>query len=448
MMFGLASRVLTVSELTSQIRIALERCFEHVWVTGEISNLRIPASGHQYFTLKDASSQIRAVLFRGVAQGVKFALQDGLEVVAHGRVTVYGPRGEYQLVLESLEPKGIGALQLAYEQLKATLAQEGLFDVARKKPLPLFPRTVGIVTSLSGAVIRDLLAVMHRRWPGIRVVVHPVPVQGDGAAAQIVDAIRTMNALGELDVVIVARGGGSLEDLWCFNEEPVVRAIAESQVPVVSAIGHESDVTLSDFAADCRAPTPSAAAEMVVPQADELRRRVTHCRDRMERAVRLMVQRLREQIWQNQRLLPDPVVWLGRYGQRFDELDLRLRHAIREEHRMRHRQCWEWHTRLFMARPYGQIHQARARLQNSQNRLSEIMGARLTKVRHRTEVGLARLQTASPLAILSRGYSWVEALPDHRLVRKANDVNVGELVQAHLGQGRLICAVRETIPHA
>lgn len=447
-MFGLASRVLTVSELTNRIRSALERSFECVWITGEISNLRIPASGHHYFTLKDASSQIRAVLFRGAAQGIPFALQDGLEVVAYGRVTVYEPRGDYQLVLESLEPKGIGALQLAFEQLKAKLTQEGLFDAARKRPLPCFPQTVGIVTSLSGAAIRDVLTVMHRRWPGIRVVVHPVPVQGDGAAAEIVDAIRTMNALDELDVLIVARGGGSVEDLWCFNKEPVVRAIANSQVPIVSAIGHEIDVTLSDFAADYRAPTPSAAAEVVVPRADEFRRRVSDYRDRMVQAVRLTVQRMREQVWHSQRMLPDPLVWLGHFGQRIDELDLRLRRAIRDEHGMKHRQCREWQTRLYLARPYSQLHRARTVVHDRHHRLREIMVARLAGARSRTDVGLARLQTASPLAMLRRGYSRVETLPDHRLVRKAAEVNVGDLVQAYLGQGHLICAVREAVSDA
>lgn len=441
-------RVLTVSELTGQVRALLEQRFLNVWVSGEISNLRIPSSGHHYFTLKDERSQIRSVLFRGTAQGLRFALQDGLEVVAYGRVSVYEPRGEYQLILESVEPKGIGALQLAFEQLKAKLTQEGLFDPARKRPLPFFPRTIGVVTSLSGAVIRDILTILERRCPMVRVVVHPVQVQGDGASSQIAEAIRTMNALGEIDVLILARGGGSLEDLWCFNEEPVVRAIVDSAAPVISAVGHEIDVTLADFAADYRAPTPSAAAEIAVPRADEWQGRVRELRDRGESAMRGILTRFSERVQHCWQRLPDPIVWLGHYSQRYDELEARLQRALRDLLIAKHRHCLEWRTRVYLAKPDAPIHDAKMQLSRSRAALGECMAHRLGGARRRVEVGVARLQAASPLAILGRGYSRIETIPERRLVRKSTDVAVGNLVHAHLAQGGLICAVHETVPDA
>jgi exodeoxyribonuclease VII large subunit len=263
-------RIFTISELTLLIRNQLEQGFSGIWVEGEVSNLRAPASGHVYFTLKDQTSQIRAVLFRAGAQRLRFSLREGLHVIVQGRLTVYEPRGEYQAVVDYLEPKGIGALQIALEQLKEKLAREGLFDLVRKRPLPLLPRRVGLVTSLSGAAIRDMLSILQRRCPYLSILIVPVPVQGMGAALQIASAVRELGSSGKVDVMIVGRGGGSLEDLWPFNEEAVVRAIAESAVPVVSAVGHEIDHTLADLAADYRAPTLSAAAEAVAPIVEDL----------------------------------------------------------------------------------------------------------------------------------------------------------------------------------
>jgi exodeoxyribonuclease VII large subunit len=265
-------RIFTISELTLLIRNQLEQGFSGIWVEGEVSNLRAPASGHVYFTLKDQTSQIRAVLFRAGAQRLRFSLREGLHVIVQGRLTVYEPRGEYQADVDYLEPKGIGALQIALEQLKEKLAREGLFDLVRKRPLPLLPRRVGLVTSLSGAAIRDMLSILQRRCPYLSILIVPVPVQGMGAALQIASAVRELGSSGKVDVMIVGRGGGSLEDLWSFNEEAVVRAIAESAVPVVSAVGHEIDYTLADLAADYRAPTPSAAAEAVAPIVEDLLR--------------------------------------------------------------------------------------------------------------------------------------------------------------------------------
>jgi exodeoxyribonuclease VII large subunit len=258
------THILSVTQLTSRIKSLLEETFPDVWVEGELSNLSVPQSGHAYFTLKDEHSQIRAVLFRSSQRSIKFTLQHGMQVICRGRVSVYEPRGEYQLILEYIEPKGMGALQLAFEQLKARLEKEGLFDLEHKKPLPLLPRRIGIVTSPTGAAIRDMLRVIKRRHPKIQILIYPVPVQGVEAAPAIVEAIQYFNGERNVDVMIVGRGGGSLEDLWAFNEEAVVRAIYASRVPVISAIGHETDYTIADFVADLRAPTPSAAAEMGV----------------------------------------------------------------------------------------------------------------------------------------------------------------------------------------
>src|SRR3989440_9776477 len=277
--------VLTVSALTIELRAVLEERFPAVWVEGEISNFRLYGSGHAYFTLKDAASHIRAVLFRNRGRRIKFEPADGLHVMAFGSIEVYPQRGEYQLVIELLEPKGLGALQLAFEQLKARLQAEGLFDEARKRPLPRFPKTIGIVTSPSGAAIRDMLRVIGRRFGELHILLAPSRVQGDGAAEEIAQGIRDLNAMGGVDVIIVGRGGGSLEDLWAFNEEAVARAIVASKVPVISAVGHEVDFTIADFVADLRAPTPSAAAELVVREKQAVVDALDDLRERLERAA-------------------------------------------------------------------------------------------------------------------------------------------------------------------
>lgn len=266
--------VYTVTELTREIRQILESKFPQVWVEGEVSNLRIPTSGHFYFTLKDANCQLAAVMFRNVAAQVKFELKDGLKVICSGRISVYEKSGQYQIYVEELEPKGIGALQLAFEQLKERLSKEGLFAPAHKKPIPLLPQHIGIVTSPTGAAIRDILNILSRRFPNLHITINPVRVQGEGAALEIARAIDEFNALGGIDVLIVGRGGGSMEDLWAFNEEAVARAIYNSRIPVVSAVGHEIDFTIADFVADLRAPTPSAAAELVCAKKEEFVERV------------------------------------------------------------------------------------------------------------------------------------------------------------------------------
>ncbi|MEM6330799.1 MAG: exodeoxyribonuclease VII large subunit, partial [Planctomycetota bacterium] len=291
------SQALSVAQLTARIKGLLEESIPDVWVAGEVSNFSRPASGHCYFTLKDEHAQIRAVVWRGAATRMKFDLTDGLELLCHGRIDVYAPRGSYQLVIDQAQPKGVGALELALRQLREKLAAEGLFDAGRKRPLPAFPRRIGFVTSPTGAAIRDFLQVARRRWRGVQVLVIPTRVQGDGAAEEIAAGIRLADQLRpRLDALVVGRGGGSVEDLWAFNEEPVVRALAASATPTVSAVGHEIDVTLSDLAADVRALTPSEAAELVAPSAEETIERLAALSGRMRASVARRVQQARQRV--------------------------------------------------------------------------------------------------------------------------------------------------------
>jgi exodeoxyribonuclease VII large subunit len=298
--------ILTVSELTQEIKEILEERFPEVWVEGEISNLRIPPSGHIYFTLKDDTSQIRAVLFKMQARTLRFAPEDGLHVVCRGRVSLYEKRGDYQLILESMEPKGIGALQLAFVQLKEKLEKEGLFDPARKKPIPMVPQKVGVITSPTGAVIRDMLHILNRRFENLHILLYPVRVQGEEASREIAEAVKYFNQRTDVDVIIVGRGGGSLEDLWAFNEEAVARAIYHSKIPIISAVGHETDYTISDFVADLRAPTPSAAAELVVRDKREIKNVLHYLRGRLENEVVQMFQEYRTHLSHLVRIFREP----------------------------------------------------------------------------------------------------------------------------------------------
>jgi exodeoxyribonuclease VII large subunit len=433
--------VFTVSELTGLLRTSIEEQFSDIWLEGELSNLRAPGSGHVYCTLKDKTSQIRAVLFRSSAVRLRFALQEGLQVIVRGRLTVYEPRGEYQIVLDTVEPKGVGALQLAVEQLKARLAAEGVFDQERKRPLPVFPRTVGVVTSLTGAAIRDILAVLRRRWPTLHILIAPVQVQGEAAGRQIAEALTDLNDWGSVDVIIVGRGGGSLEDLWSFNEEIVVRAIAASHVPVVSAVGHETDVTLADFVADLRAPTPSAAAEAVVPVLAEV---VDRLREVTVRAGQVM---LRQCAFERQRLegnvggLTEVRFRLQESAQRTDDLVDRLREMIQRLLTYGHKRVHEAECDLSSLNPILTITQGLATVPQFSKRLEGQMRVRLAQYRQRTHAMLAQLNTLSPLAILGRGYSILHTVPAGRIVRQASDVEVGQELEAQLSRGRLSCKV-------
>ncbi|HEY8552683.1 MAG TPA: exodeoxyribonuclease VII large subunit [Thermaerobacter sp.] len=399
-----AGAVLTVSELTARIRQRLEGDvrLRRVWVRGEIRSCKRHSSGHLYFSLQDEAATLRCVMFRGAAAQLAFAPEDGLEVVAAGRIGVYEPAGTYQLYVDALEPAGLGALFLALEQRRRRLAREGLFDPGRKRPLPPFPRCIGVVTSADGAALRDILKVALRRNPRLRVVVAPVPVQGDGAAQAIAAAIARFNRWGGAEVLIVGRGGGAREDLWTFNEEIVVRAVASSRIPVVSAVGHEIDVTLCDLAADVRAPTPSAAAAMVVPELGPLEARLAEMADRLERAMRRRLERARR---------------------RLDELARRpgLRH------------------------PAQQLENRRRRLRQIEGDLHRAMTWRIHGERRRLEALAGRLEALSPLAVLRRGYS-ITRDATGRVLTDAGDVRPGQRVEVQLARGRLEAEVRRVDP--
>ncbi|PZN13483.1 MAG: exodeoxyribonuclease VII large subunit [Bacillota bacterium] len=397
-------RVWSVGELTARVRLLLEADpeLQHVWVRGEISNYKHHSSGHIYFTLKDERAALRCVMFRSAARGLRFEPGDGMTVIAGGRIGVYEAGGQYQLYVEFLEPDGIGALYLAFEQLKERLRREGLFDPARKRPLPRLPRRVGVVTSADGAALRDIIRVASRRNPRVHLVVAPVPVQGEEAAPAIAAAIRRFGRFGGVDVLIVGRGGGSWEDLWPFNEEVVVRAVAESPIPVVSAVGHETDFTLCDLAADVRAPTPSAAAEMVIPDWYELRDRLADLRQRLERAIYLRVRMARDRV---ERLAASRGMFY-------------LRDRV-----LQHRQ------RLDMLL-HDLVTVARRRVEDRRQQLRALTG---------------QLEALSPLAVLARGYSIARDARGH-VVKDARDVAPGEPVEVWLHRGRLLCRVEETLP--
>jgi exodeoxyribonuclease VII large subunit len=439
-------RALSVTELTVRIRDLLEAEFFEVWVEGELSGCRVWNTGHLYFTLKDGSSQIKSVIFRSALRYLKFKPADGLRVVARGRVSVYEPKGEYQLVCEHLEPHGLGALQLAFDQLKKRLQAEGLFDAARKRPLPSLPRKIGIVTSLDGAAIRDVIKVLRRRYANAHLIVCPARVQGEDAAPDLARALRQIARVPGVDVVIVTRGGGSIEDLWAFNEEVVARAIARVPVPVISAVGHETDVTIADFVADMRAPTPSAAAELVVAAKDQFCDRIDALHDRVRAATHARVQRLSRRV----HMLDARPAFSGFRGR----VAMRGRHVAELSHglarimraslaaRERRRQQIERQLTAFdLGRRLAGI---RTRLVGADGRLRGAVSRR----QHRAEAQLAsiagRLDTLSPLAVLGRGYAVAWNADKTRALRDAADVAAGDAVHVTLAHGELDCQVRST----
>lgn len=437
--------IYSVSEINDQIKTLLEKSFPLIWITGEISNFRRPSSGHGYFTLKDAHSQIAAVMFRAQIRNLKFDPEDGLSIVGLGRISVYEPRGSYQLILEYLEPKGIGALQIAYEQLKAKLAAEGLFDDGRKKPLPFLPSRIGVITSAAGAVIHDIIHVVTRRFPGMSIEIFPVKVQGGGSAEDIEKAFQVLNDRNTSDVIILARGGGSLEDLQPFNSERVARAISASQIPVVSAVGHETDFTIADFVADLRAPTPSAAAELVTPSRSELVRRCSELTLRITSHMYRYIEQLQSRLLGNTRQLIHPRQRIQDSRIRLDELSARIVRAAmtRLQH---HREKLTWRTNtLLSASPKTQILKSQVILkQYSRNNLNFIKLIILNKTSAIRELA-ARLQALSPLAILSRGYSITRAVPKMSVVRDSNDVGTGQDLEILLARGALLCTVKRIL---
>lgn len=388
--------VLTVSQLTSMVKGTLEENFALVWVEGEVSNLRTPSSGHIYFTLKDENSQIRVVMFKGQGRFLKFKPEDGLHIILRGNITVYEARGEYQILADYIEPVGAGALQLAFEQLKEKLAKEGLFDKARKRPIPMVPKKIGIITSPTGAAIRDMLHILGRRFANLHILIYPVRVQGVEAPPEIVQGIRDMNTIPDLDAIIVGRGGGSIEDLWAFNDEGVARAIYNSRVPVISAVGHETDFTIADFVADLRAPTPSAAAELVVQNKVDLE-------ERLETVYR------------------------------------RLLHIVKGELNLLHSHIRNLEGRL--KTPRDRVNQLLQRLDDMTLRLNLSMRQKLEFTKRKLEREMSLLASLSPLAILSRGYSITTSLETGTIIKEICAVKMGDRVGVRVTDGEMVCCI-------
>jgi exodeoxyribonuclease VII large subunit len=419
--------ILTVSEVTGAIKNTLETDYGRVRVRGEISNLRQPSSGHFYFALKDDRSQLRSVMFRGSAVGLRFLPADGLEVEAEGEISVYEPRGDLQLLVRQMQTSGLGALMQAFEALKQRLAGEGLFNVSRKRPLPTFPRVVGIITSPTGAAVRDLVHVLSRRWPAAGIVFHPTQVQGEGAAWQIARALDRMSRWGGADVVIVGRGGGSLEDLWAFNEESVARAIVACGTPVVSAVGHEIDVTIADLVADANAATPSAAAEIVVPDKREVTARLASLYTEMQR---MMVDAIETRRRQLNRLagaygFRKPESFLRREVQRLDDLSGRLQSVASRVIGSGRERCQDAARRLALHHPRGRLLAARTLVQGFEGRLGQGMGAGIRARRNRVG-GIDRaLKALNPAGVLARGYCLVRDPRTHRVLNSASGLSPG-----------------------
>jgi exodeoxyribonuclease VII large subunit len=449
-------RPVSVSELTSQIRGTLEKRFAAVWVEGEISNFRAHSSGHWYFTLKDEFAQLRSVCYRSSNQRIRFRLEDGMQVRARGRLSVYEPKGEYQLIAESLEPVGAGALQLAFEQTKARLQAEGLFAPESKRPIPIFPRRVGVVTSANGAAIRDILNVISRRTRTVHVLLAAARVQGDIAPHEIVRAIKFLNehhqrALREgrfeagVDVIIVGRGGGSIEDLWAFNEEVVARAIRNSTIPVISAVGHETDFTIADFVADLRAPTPSAAAEIVAAHEAELCTRLAGLTGALARSMRYRISGARNDV---QELAHSPAfeavtARLRSAANAIDAADYRMQAAITSEIQTYHRQLTAAAHSLSPARLRSTASAARARFESANKTLDASIANRLKAARQQFGIAAAALDAMSPLRVLERGYAIAQNAQGQAL-REASTMAAGDEVRLRLWKGSLDCRVEGT----
>lgn len=435
--------IFTVSRLVGTARLALERGLGVLWVEGEISNLSRPASGHWYFTLKDGQAQVRCAMFRQRAMLVRQPPRDGQQVLLRARTTLYEARGEFQLVVDSLEDTGEGLLRRRFEELKAGLEAEGLFAAARKRGLPTLPRAVGVVTSPSGAAVRDILHVLARRFPSVPVIIYPTQVQGAGSAAQIVAAIQAAGRRAEVDVLIVARGGGSLEDLWSFNEEAVARAIVASPIPVVSGVGHETDFTIADYVADVRAPTPSAAAELVVPDVTVWRRRMVLAARRLLQVQEQRLDRVADRVrWLAGRLdQAGPAPRLERMAQRLDELERRLGAALPARFARQARHVAYLQHRLSSCSPARRLAALAQREASLRQRLVAVGPTMVARSRQRLALAVRTLDTISPLATLARGYALVTDR-DGQLVTDSAKLAPGDQLEVQLSQGTVVAEVR------
>ncbi len=443
----LEARIYKVSELNREAKLTLEDGLKTIWIDGEISNLARPGSGHLYFSLKDAEAQVRCAMFRGANQSLRFIPQDGLQVILRARVTIYEARGSYQLIVEHMEPAGEGLLRRQFEELKAKLAAEGLFDTTEKLTLPTLPRRIGIITSPTGAAVRDILHILARRFPAVPVIIYPVQVQGEQAKHDITQALETAATRSECDVLVVARGGGSLEDLWAFNEEMVARAVSACPIPIISAVGHEVDFTMTDLVADLRAPTPSGAAELVVPDRKTWLDRVTTLQSRARNTIAQAANRHREQITRLDGRLQrrNPVLLLEQYAQRLDELAGRIGRALHQRIRMDRLRLRNAVLRIRAGNPLTLIREQRQVLAGQSRQLSNAIH-HVTEAEHqRLAVLAARLQTISPLDTLKRGYTIVEN-PQGQPVRSTQDIKEKDRITGRLTDGSFRATVNKILP--
>jgi len=436
-------QIYTVSELTEAIRQILEEEFPFIWVEGEISNARRPLSGHLYFTLKDEKAQILCILFKNQRKLVKFEPQDGLKVICQGRITVYPPHGNYRLIVEYLEPKGYGALQLAFEQLKKKLAQEGLFDTEIKKALPFFPRRIAVVTSPVGAAIRDFLRVLLKKFPNVHVRIYPVRVQGEGAAQEIAQAIYDLNHLPWAEIIVVTRGGGSLEDLWAFNEEVVARAIHASEIPVVSAVGHEVDFTIADMVADLRAPTPTAAAEMIIQKKEDLENFLQEATKNLSLALKKQLETTKLHLNHLIKRLGTPRQELITHRLHLDDLSLALLRTIKHRIEREQTALQNLGKRLFLSHPKRQIQSYRDTFQQRKTELIVHFTHLQQKHSQHLQEIRQRLNALSPLNVLKRGYSLAFTWPEGRLIKSINQVEVGKNMVVKVVNGEIKAKVEE-----
>ncbi|MEP3562367.1 MAG: exodeoxyribonuclease VII large subunit [Marinobacter sp.] len=436
---------LSVSELNRQARRLLETSFMQVWVEGEISGLSRPSSGHWYFSLKDQKCQIRCAMFRGANQHIRTLPREGDQIRIRGKVTLYENRGDFQIIVEHMEPAGLGALQQAFEALKAKLQAEGLFDPTRKQRLPVTPKHIGVVTSPTGAAIHDILTVLARRCPAIPVTIYPTAVQGKAATSEIVNAIERARQHNAADVLIIGRGGGSLEDLWCFNEETVARAIANCHIPTVSAVGHEVDVTIADFVADLRAPTPSAAAEKVSPDQQDWLRRLNEQQVRLGHSAQRLFKRLENQLGHLGARLRDPRRELQDKAQRMDELDMRLNHAMRQKIEQQSLKTHHLTLRLETQSPRKMITSTAEQVGKLNDRMQAAIQHNLRQQQDKLHLQAQTLNVVSPLATLGRGYSIVKNATGD-IVRNTSQLSKGDTIRAQFGQGHISATVTEVEP--
>ena len=435
-------RIYTVSELTFKIKDLLEESFPFVWINGEISNFRVPASGHYYFTLKDEAAQISAVMFRNQNRTLIFDLEDGMSITGIGRISVYEPRGTYQIIFEHLEPKGTGAIQLAFEQLKTRLFEEGLFDETHKSPLPFLPKKISIITSPTGAVVHDILKIINRRFSNLQIEIIPVKVQGDGAEHEIVSAIEMLNLRSNSDLAILARGGGSLEDFHAFNAENVARAIYASNIPIISAVGHETDFCIADFVADLRAPTPSAAAELAVPLKQDLLNRVSELSTHLTMRFVRNLEYFRNRVQEMSNRLVHPSRKIGDLRLKTDDLMTRLVNTFNNTLVQKHEGV-KWRVeRLYANNPLVRTKNLKDKLDLKCDNLFNCMRIIINKKRFLLREAMAGLHALSPKATLSRGYSITRTIPDAAVVRDPQKVSIGQDLEVTVAKGSLICRVK------